>query len=100
MELEKIEDYVPADEDLSNNDTFHVDNALRSKESMMENISLMEDIMPFAIYKVIKTCPKVKIDNKAVYKQPKKLEEMFGEEGWTLIGDSSSPRALKDEDTW
>ena len=78
--MEKIEDYVPADEDLSNNDTFHVDNALRSKESMMENISLMEDIMPFAIYKVIKTCPKVKIDNKAVYKQPKKLEEMFGEE--------------------
>ena len=78
--MEKIEEYVPADEALSNNDTFHVDNALRSKESMMENISLMEDIMPFVIYKVIKTCPKVKTDNNAIYKQPKKLEEIFGEE--------------------
>ena len=78
--IEKIEDYVPVDEALSNNDSFHVDNALRSKESMMENISLMEDVMPFVIYQVIRTCPKVKTENIADYEQPKKLEEMFGEE--------------------
>ena len=78
--MEKIEDYVPVDEALSNNDTFYVDTSLRSKESMLENISLMEDIMPFCIYKVIQTCPMVKTDNKNEYNPPKRLVEIFGKE--------------------
>ena len=78
--MEKIESYVPVDEALSINDSFLVDSALRSKETMMENISLIEDAMPFVIYKVIQTCPKGKTANKTECQIPKQLLEMFGVE--------------------